>query len=223
MTDLASIAARLGRLEALDEIRQLPAKYAVSLDMRDFDALVNLFVDDIGVPGKLRGRAALKRWYADTMRPIPGSFHGIAGHVIDIESDTEASGVVYSRNDLDLGEHWMLELMIYLDRYERRDDHWFFARRTPLYWVHTDPNVPPLGEAKLRRPGSSSATAGAYHTAFPSFAEFRAGTAIGSEPVAEPAPLDRFIATIRRGADTPRVNPRGSSGEAASTNGAGDA
>lgn len=219
MTD---ITGRLGRLEALDEIRQLAAKYAVALDMRDFDALVNLFVDDIGVPGKRQGRAALKRWYADTMRPIPGSFHGIAGHVIDIESETHASGIVSSRNDLDLGEHWMLELMIYLDRYERRDDRWFFARRTPLYWVHTDPNVPPLGEAKLRHPGSSSTTAGAYHAAFPSFAEFRAGTVIGSEPVAEPAPLDGFIATMRRGADTPRVNPRGSSSERPSSEAGAD-
>ena len=37
------LLARIDRLESLDEIRQLPAKYALSLDMRDLDAHVNLF------------------------------------------------------------------------------------------------------------------------------------------------------------------------------------
>jgi hypothetical protein len=44
------LLARIDRLESLDQIRQLPAKYALSLDMRDFDAMANLFVDDVGVP-----------------------------------------------------------------------------------------------------------------------------------------------------------------------------
>ena len=58
MSSLENLQARIERLEALDEIRQLAAKYAVALDTRDLDALVNLFVDDVGVPGKQRGRAA---------------------------------------------------------------------------------------------------------------------------------------------------------------------
>ena len=167
MTDPSDLEARIERLEALDQIRQLAGKYTLALDMRDFDSMANLFVDDVGVPGKQRGRQALKRWYVDTMREIPGSFHGINGQIIDFESPGLGSGIVYSRNDLDLGESWMHELMIYLDRYERRDGVWFFQRRTPLYWVHTDPNVPPLGEEKMRRPGSDTATRGGYHDAFP--------------------------------------------------------
>lgn len=202
-------AARLARLEAIEQIRQLPVRYALALDMRDFDALVNLFVDDIGVPGGRRGRQALKHWYAETMRSVPGSFHGVGGHVIDVESASAGRGVVYSRNDLDLGEHWMLELMLYLDQYERRGDRWLFARRTPLYWVHRDPAVAPLGDAKLRRPGAAGATRGAYHDAFPSFAEFQSGAGGGATPVAPAAELDRFIETLRRGAPTPRVNPTG--------------
>lgn len=206
----ADVLRRVERLEALDQIRQLAAKYALSLDMRDFDALVNLFVDDVGVPGKQRGRQALKRWYADTMRSVPGSFHGIAGHIIDVESADSGRGIVYSRNDLDLGDHWMLELMLYLDRYECRDGRWYFARRTPLYWVHTDPNSPPLGDAKLRRPGTDTATRGAYHDAFPSWEEFWADPAIGDAPVAAAAAIDRFVESFRRGAPTPKVDPRGS-------------
>ena len=40
---------RLDRLESIDEIRQLVAKYSLSLDMRDLDAHVNLFAQDIRV------------------------------------------------------------------------------------------------------------------------------------------------------------------------------
>lgn len=210
MAEHEDLLARIDRLESLDQIRQLPAKYTLALDMRDFDAMANLFVDDVGMPGKQRGRQALKRWYVDTMRSVPGSFHGINGQIIDFESPDLGSGIVYSRNDLDLGEHWMLELMIYLDRYERRDGIWYFQRRTPLYWVHTDPNRPPLGEAKMRHPASDVAARGAYHDAFPSWAEFWDNTEIGEEPVRPPAQLHRFLETFRRGEGAPRVNPRGS-------------
>ncbi len=47
-----SIEERLDRLESLDEIRQLAAKYSVTLDMRDLDMHVNLFVPDVRV-GKM--------------------------------------------------------------------------------------------------------------------------------------------------------------------------
>jgi len=57
-----TLLARIDRLESLDEIRQLAAKYALSLDMRDMDAHVNLFVPDIRVSRDQVGRAHLKRW-----------------------------------------------------------------------------------------------------------------------------------------------------------------
>jgi zinc transport system permease protein len=49
MSDLASIEARLDRLESLEQIRQLPARYGLALDMRDMDALAGLFVEDVRV------------------------------------------------------------------------------------------------------------------------------------------------------------------------------
>ena len=35
MSDYADLASRIERLESLDQIRQLPAKYSLALDMRD--------------------------------------------------------------------------------------------------------------------------------------------------------------------------------------------
>ena len=59
---------RIDRLESLDEIRQLPAKYSLSLDMRDLDAHVNLFAHDIRVSRDKVRRSHLKRWLDHTLR-----------------------------------------------------------------------------------------------------------------------------------------------------------
>jgi len=54
------LEARIDRLESLEAMRQLVSKYALSLDMRDLDAHVNLFAPDIRVSRELTGRAHLK-------------------------------------------------------------------------------------------------------------------------------------------------------------------
>ena len=74
-----SLLERIDRLESLDEIRQLPAKYSLSLDMRDMDAHVNLFAEDIRVSREKTGRKHLKAWLDDTLRlQFTGTSHHIA-------------------------------------------------------------------------------------------------------------------------------------------------
>jgi hypothetical protein len=204
---MQALLARVERLESLDQIRQLPAKYALALDMRNFDALVNLFVDDYVVSKTKSGRAALKKWYDRVMRgQIIGSAHGINGHIIDFENPDMASGLVYSRNDLETATRWMAEFMAYLDRYERRDGVWYFQRRTPLYWYQSDITDPPLGggEAKIRWDGQEW-TAGSFHAAFPTWAEFWADADSGTQPVKPPAPLYRFLQGMRDSRTDPEV------------------
>lgn len=210
MTDDDELLARVERLEALDEIRQLAAKYAVCLDMRDMDALVNLFIDDVGVPGKKQGRAALRAWYDETMRSrVTGTAHGVLGQVIDLHDPDHASGLVYSRNDLETADTWMIELVAYLDAYERRDGRWYFARRTPLFWYECDITDPPVGERKLRWADEQWAD-GAFHDAFPSWDEFwRADPDRFASPVPAPPPVGEWLRTLRRGRPIPRVRPTG--------------
>ena len=43
----AALAARIDRLESLDEIRQLVSKYGIALDHRDMNTLAGLFPEDI--------------------------------------------------------------------------------------------------------------------------------------------------------------------------------
>jgi len=140
-----------------------------------------------------------------------GSAHGVHGHIIDFESSVLASGLVYSRNDLETPSEWMMEMMAYLDRYERLDGTWYFQRRTPLYWYRCDMRHPPLGggEKKLRWAGQDW-NEGSFHSAFPSWKEFWEHTdKSANDPVKPPAPLYRFLETIRRGQPPPRVDPKG--------------
>ena len=65
MTD-ETVIARLDRLESLDDIRQLAAKYSLALDMRDMDAMVNQFPADVRVGKDRVGRAHFKQWMDET-------------------------------------------------------------------------------------------------------------------------------------------------------------
>ena len=91
-----AMLARIDRLESLDEIRQLAAKYSLSLDMRDLDAHVNLFAPDIRVSREKVGRSHLKRWLDDTLRlQFTGTSHHIGNHIIEFDDPDHAHGVVF--------------------------------------------------------------------------------------------------------------------------------
>lgn len=202
------ILKRLDRLESIDAIRQLAAKYSLALDMRDADAWVGLFPEDVKVGNGESGRAALRAWFDDTMRQqFDGTSHHIGGHIIEFDDPDHAQGVVYSKNEHETGPEWVIMQMIYVDRYERIDGRWYFRRRLPLYWYATDLNKPPVGARKMRWPGREPYEGG-YHDYFPSWKKFWARSGPDESPVAPPAPLEKFIETMRGGASAPKVKVR---------------
>ena len=209
----STLLARIDRLEALDQIRQLPAKYALALDMRDMDAMVSLFPADVRVGRKASGRAALRAYMDGTLRsPFTGTSHHIGGHVIEFDDPDHAHGVVYSKNEhetpvADGPGEWVIMQMMYVDDYVRQDGRWYFERRLPLYWYATDLNKPPVGDRKMRWPGGEWSE-GNFHKLFPSYAEFWAREGAPQGPVPEPAPLEGFLAAMRRGAAAPKVKVR---------------
>lgn len=203
------LLARIDRLESLDTIRQLAAKYSLSLDMRDLDAHVNLFAADIRVSRELTGRAHLKRWLDDTLRhQFTGTSHHIGNHVIEFDDPDHAHGVVYSKNEHEAGEEWVIMQMLYWDNYERIDGRWYFRRRLPCYWYATDLNKPPLGKNKMRWPDKEP-YAGAYHDLWPSWQDFWANPPNeGAPEIAAPAPLNEFLHAMRGGAAEPKIRVR---------------
>ena len=205
---------RIDRLESLDEIRQLAAKYSLSLDMRDLDAHVNLFAPDIRVSRDKVGRGHLKRWLDDTLRlQFTGTSHHIGNHIIEFDDADNAHGVVYSKNEhetpcQDGGNEWIIMQMLYWDNYQRIDGRWYFRRRLPCYWYATDINKPPTGDMKMRWPDREPYER-AYHDLWPSWQAFWDNPPGSEEPeVAAPAPLDEFLNTMRAGAPEPKIRIR---------------
>jgi uncharacterized protein (TIGR02246 family) len=197
--ELEDLRNRLQRLESLEEIRQLVSKYALALDMRDMDAMANLFVPDVKVGQGRSGRQALRDWLDDTMRKqFDGTSHHVGTTIIEFVDADNAVGIVYSKNEHETGAEWVIMQMMYYDTYARVGGRWCFRRRQPLYWYATDLNKPPVGSRKMRWPGREPYE-GAFHALFPSWTEFWARQGVSDAPIAEPAPLDRFIETMRRG------------------------
>ena len=208
MASPPSIEARLDRLESLEEIRQLAARYSLALDMRDLDALAGLFLADVRVGRDRTGRRALRDWLDETLRvQFTGTSHHIGNHVIEFEDCEHARGVVYSKNEHETPTDWVIMQMMYVDDYERKEGRWYFRRRLPLYWYATDLNKPPLGPNKMRWPGIAPYEGG-YHELFPSWQEFWARGGPPDADVAEPAPFNEFIKRMRRGAAPPRIRVR---------------
>ncbi|MCP5395271.1 MAG: nuclear transport factor 2 family protein [Sphingomonadaceae bacterium] len=208
-----SLEQRIDRLESLDAIRQLPAKYALALDMRDMDAMVSLFPANVRVGRESSGRLALRAYMDTTLRsPFTGTSHHIGGHIIEFDDPDHAHGVVYSKNEHETGDEWVIMQMMYSDNYVRQDGRWYFARRLPLYWYASDLNKPPIGEKKMRWPDSEWVE-GNFHKLFPSFEEFWAREGDHGGPVAEPAPLEKFLETMRRGKEAPKVKVRATEAE----------
>ena len=188
--------ARLDRLESLDVIRQLVAKYCLALDMRDLDALCGLFPEDGRVSREETGRRALKIWFDQTLREqFTGTAHVTGNHVIEFDAPDHARGVVYSRNEHETGDEWVIMTMLYWDRYERIDGAWLFRRRLPLYWYATDLNAPPIGANKMRWPDRAPYEGG-YAQFFPSWERFWSDAYVRDSDVPTPAAAHEFLARM---------------------------
>jgi SnoaL-like domain len=204
----ASLEQRIERLESIEEIRTLVAKYSLSLDMRDLDAHVNLFAPDIRVGRERVGRAHLKAWVDATLRhQFTGTSHHLGGHIIEFTDAAHAHGVVYSKNEHETDDEWVIMQMLYWDEYERLGGRWYFRRRLPCYWYATDLNKPPVGELKMRWPRRER-YAGSWHDLWPSWKQFWAAPPAGEPHVAAPAPLGQFLKHMRRGAPDPKIRVR---------------
>lgn len=132
------------RLLAYEEIRQLAARYALATDSRDLDALVALFVDDVQVGRDTFGRDALRESFATSLRGVGITILNVGTHVIDLVDDDAATGHVYCKGEIQDGERWIHQAILYRDAYARRDGHWYFVRRRHELWYGAEVGINPL-------------------------------------------------------------------------------
>jgi ketosteroid isomerase-like protein len=132
------------RLLAHEEIRQIVARYAVAVDSRDLTALVNLFVDDVRIGPDQRGREALRLSFDASLRAVGRTILNVGTHVIDLIDAAHATGLVYCHGEIQDGERWIRQAILYRDAYERRGDQWYFVRRLHELWYGAEVGVNPL-------------------------------------------------------------------------------
>ena len=163
------LAARIDRLESADEIRQLAHRYALAIDTRNLDDLVELFVDDVQVGRHGSGRAVLRAWFLDALSRIDASIHFVGNHVIDFEDSDHATGIVYCRDEVERRVDWGNGYIQYWDQYERRNGRWHFVRRGFHRWFMVDALTRPRAGAGV---DSDRLTTGRLPDAWPSWARF---------------------------------------------------
>ncbi|HEU4427945.1 MAG TPA: nuclear transport factor 2 family protein [Myxococcota bacterium] len=138
----------LERALAITEIQQLAHRYAVYLDARDLDRLVGLYVPDVRVGKAASGHAALRADFARALRAVGVTFLHVGNHVVDFADDAHASGIVYTRGEIQDGgpesTRWIVQAIQYHDTYEKREGRWLFARRRHLLVYGAELGANPL-------------------------------------------------------------------------------
>lgn len=129
---------RVEKLEAIEQIRQLPHRYALGLDTRNLDDMVELFVEDVRVGRDKVGRQAMKEWFAKTFTSFGDSIHFVGNHVIDFDSPDRARGIVTCQDQLEKKPEWHVGLIQYWDQYERHGGRWYFRFRKLHRWYIDD-------------------------------------------------------------------------------------
>jgi ketosteroid isomerase-like protein len=161
----------LERLLAYEEIRQLVSRYALATDARDLDALVGLFVEDVQIGRDTFGRDALRSSFDASLRGIGVSILNVGTHVIDLVDDDHATGHVYCKGEIQDGDRWIHQAILYRDAYERCDGHWYFVRRRHELWYGAEVGVNPLTLAPANWPEHHDGL-GTVPEVFPTWKDF---------------------------------------------------
>lgn len=166
-------------LMAHDQMRQLVSRYAIAVDARDLDTLVGLFVDDVQAGADTFGRDALRRSFQRSLSAIGVSILNVGTQVIDLVDADHATGTVYCAGQIQEGDAWIHQAIVYRDAYERRDGRWLFVRRLHELFHGVAAPTNPLDQEPANWPASSTGR-GTAPESFPAWREFwdRSDTAL---------------------------------------------
>lgn len=125
---------RIARLEDIEEIRSLQAKYQRCLDAREFDALAECFTEDaVSSYGNgsmsYRGRDAVVKFLCGVMTLNMPSAHLIHGGEIDRRDSEHATGIWYLEDHL-LHKRYLVKLhgaAVYHVEYRKENGRWYIC------------------------------------------------------------------------------------------------
>jgi hypothetical protein len=143
---------------------------AIATDSRELDALVELF-DDVQVGRDRSRRVALREAFDALLRGIGISILNVGTHVIDVVDADHATGAVYCKGEIQDGDRWIHQAILYGDTYERRDGRWYFVRRRHDLWYGAEVRANPLGLPPAAWPAHHDGM-GTVPAAFPTWNAF---------------------------------------------------
>ncbi len=120
MTVVSNDLDPLDRLESIEQIRNLVARFAMAYDARDLVTIAGLYAPDV--------RDELMKALLERM-PKGRTFHLTANPVVTFESADVAHGDVVGRSEAEVRDQWMVMGVRYADRYVRVGGTWFLHSR----------------------------------------------------------------------------------------------
>ena len=157
-------AAKVARLWALQEIKNLPLRYALCIDTRDLDGFADLWAEreePAGFPDMDRFTFAggVDRFF----RSSTASVHLVANHLVSFQDDAHATGQVYCWAQTDRTSAWIGQMVLYQDRYVRgADATWRFDTRRHLLWWGLPAPVHPREQPPMDWPHGDVHGAGSF-------------------------------------------------------------
>jgi len=128
----ATLEARIQRLEDIEAIKQLKARYAAFCD-DDYDenGIASQFTDDGvwdgGPMGCYNGKKAIREFFSVSDKAVPFAIHHLTNPIIEIDGD-RATGRWYLWQPCTFaaGNQGLWMAGTYQDEYQRIGDHWLF-------------------------------------------------------------------------------------------------
>jgi hypothetical protein len=169
---LAALQADVARLKAYEDIRQMVYRYAVAVDARDIDTVAELFADeaDFG-PGYGKGAAGARLFYDESLAGSRITILNVGNVLIDFDETDRAHGVVYCRGELEVGDEWVIQQIMYRDRYLHQRGAWRFRSRQHLLFYGADIFTKPIGLPPAGKPETFKGR-GSAPTIWPTFGAF---------------------------------------------------
>ena len=123
------------RLWAVHEIRQLVYRYAYAFDSRDVPVLRALWLEtDTPLPYPHIDIHTVRENFDQWLDGLGPTVLSVTNHLIDLEGDDRAAGVVYCTAQIDLGDRFVEQAVLYQDEYARHEGAWLFRSRRHLLW-----------------------------------------------------------------------------------------
>lgn len=136
------LEARIARLEAESQIRQLVARYSFDIDDRNIDAVRALFAEDAVLRSNdgvmhAAGPDAIMAQFDGRFAVLGPGHHVMHDIQIDFADDENATGRVAGHAELMRHGRMMVAAIRYDDRYRKTPAGWKFAERVIgfLYYV----------------------------------------------------------------------------------------